>query len=197
MKIGERVEKISTKAHYRILDTSVDGRIVLQRLIIGGNSENVLEVDDLRAFKLVREFKDTISFFDGDYSFLANSFESPVEYEGIKYSSVEHAFQASKTDNKEEKEKIMNASSPTKARVIGRRVTKKDNWEDTKNDIMYQICLNKFKDNEELKKKLLSTGNYNLINGNTSEDTYWGVCKEVGDNYLGKILMQIREELKD
>lgn len=32
--------------------------------------------------------------------------------------------------------------------------------------------------------------------GNTWDDTYWGVCKGVGTNYLGKLLMIVRNDLK-
>ena len=54
----------------------------------------------------------------------------------------------------------------------------------------------KFSTNESLKKRLLETGDEELIEGNTWNDTYWGVCKGVGLNKLGEILMRVREELK-
>ena len=62
---------------------------------------------------------------------------------------------------------------------------------------MEDICRAKFTQNEELKKKLIDTGDATLIEGNTWNDTFWGVCNGVGENNLGKILMKIREELKD
>ena len=55
----------------------------------------------------------------------------------------------------------------------------------------------KFTQNEELKEKLLATENEELVEGNTWHDTYWGVCNRRGKNKLGKILMRIREELRD
>ena len=56
--------------------------------------------------------------------------------------------------------------------------------------------LNKFKQNEDLKEKLLATENEDLIEKNTWHDYYWGICNGRGKNMLGKILMRVREELK-
>ena len=64
-------------------------------------------------------------------------------------------------------------------------------------DIMYNICKAKFTQNETLKTKLLKTGDAMLIEGNTWGDKIWGQVNGVGENNLGKILMRIREELKD
>jgi hypothetical protein len=59
---------------------------------------------------------------------------------------------------------------------------------------MTEIIRLKFQ-NPGLKAKLLATGNQELIEGNTWGDCYWGVCEGNGQNHLGKILMQVREEL--
>jgi len=50
--------------------------------------------------------------------------------------------------------------------------------------------------NPQLAKQLLDTKDFELIEGNTWGDTFWGVCSGKGQNNLGKILMQIRNELK-
>jgi predicted NAD-dependent protein-ADP-ribosyltransferase YbiA (DUF1768 family) len=54
----------------------------------------------------------------------------------------------------------------------------------------------KFK-NPELRAMLLTTGDEELIEGNWWRDTYWGVCEGIGQNKLGKLLMQVREEIKN
>lgn len=51
--------------------------------------------------------------------------------------------------------------------------------------------------NEDLKQKLIDTNDEYLEEGNSWNDIYWGVCKGRGKNMLGKILMKVREELKD
>jgi len=67
---------------------------------------------------------------------------------------------------------------------------------------MYDIVYNKFSQNEDLKEKLLNTGEIYLEEGNWWHDNYWGQCNCYrcrnihGLNKLGKILMQVRDELR-
>lgn len=42
---------------------------------------------------------------------------------------------------------------------------------------------------------LLDTGDQRLVEGNVWGDRYWGVCDGVGENWLGELLMQVRDEL--
>lgn len=67
-------------------------------------------------------------------------------------------------------------------------------WEEVKDDVMYTVCKAKFLQNPGLLKKLLDTGDAELIEGNTWNDQIWGVCNGSGENRLGKILMRIRDE---
>ena len=60
---------------------------------------------------------------------------------------------------------------------------------------MYEICKIKFTTNPNLAKRLLDTGDEELIEGNDWNDIFWGVCNGKGENNLGKILMRIRNEL--
>ena len=62
---------------------------------------------------------------------------------------------------------------------------------DVKVKLMFVLVTEKFKQNPELKQKLLETGNQELIEGNTWNDTFWGVCNGQGQNWLGKILMLV------
>ena len=82
------------------------------------------------------------------------------------------------------------------AKRLGRRVKLRPDWEDIKDEVMYEVVLDKFKRNDNLKEKLLDTANAELIEENWWNDTYWGVCKGKGKNKLGKILMKVRDELK-
>ena len=56
----------------------------------------------------------------------------------------------------------------------------------------------KFTQNEDLKWRLIATGDAYLEEGNTWHDTCWGVDAKtgVGENHLGKILMKVRSELQ-
>lgn len=62
---------------------------------------------------------------------------------------------------------------------------------------MVDIVRAKFTQNKELAKRLKATGDKTLIEGNYWHDTYWGVCEGVGENYLGKILMNLRSEISN
>lgn len=48
----------------------------------------------------------------------------------------------------------------------------------------------------DLRKKLLATGDAELVENNTCGDVFWGICDGVGENHLGKILMLVRDRLK-
>ena len=65
-----------------------------------------------------------------------------------------------------------------------------------KDDVMYNVVKAKF-NIKYLKQMLINTGDAELIEGNSWNDTYWGVCSGRGQNKLGKILMRVREELKN
>lgn len=94
-----------------------------------------------------------------------------------------------------EKRKSFTHLPPNKAKAKGRKVPLRPDWEKVKDQYMYEIVLAKFTQNEELKKKLLDTGNALLIEGNNCKDHYWGVCNGREQNKLGKILMRVRKEL--
>lgn len=136
-----------------------------------------------------------INQFRSKYYFLSNFYNSPIEYEGITYLNNESAFQSAKTTSYEERLKFSNLDSSS-AKRKGRHVKLRHDWEKVKYDIMYEIVLAKFSQNEELKKKLINTGNEHLEEGNTWGDKIWGTVNGVGQNNLGKILMRVRGELK-
>ncbi len=135
-----------------------------------------------------------IDNFRGEYAFLSNFFDAPVTYNGLSYLNSEAAFQAQKTIDENERVQFvgLNASN---AKRLGRAVTLRSDWEKVKIRIMYEICYAKFTQNAELGVKLVETGRKILIEGNTWNDTFWGICNGVGENMLGRILMAIRTEL--
>lgn len=135
-----------------------------------------------------------INSFSGKYRFLSNFWPCKVVWEGVEYSSTEHAYQAAKLANTEHRELVRNAKTPGQAKKLGRKFPMIDSWDNVKLNVMYDLCLQKFQ-NPELKQKLLDTGDAILIEGNTWNDTFWGICNGVGENNLGKILMRIRSEI--
>lgn len=136
-----------------------------------------------------------INEFRGKYYFLSNFFNAPVTYDGITYQNNEAAYQSAKVLDKPAR-KEFSKLSPGVAKRKGRSVKLRSDWEKVKFDIMYEICLAKFTQNEELKNKLLATGDRYLEEGNQWGDKFWGTVHGDGQNKLGTILMLIREELR-
>jgi ribA/ribD-fused uncharacterized protein len=146
---------------------------------------------------------EVIGVFEGENAFLSNFFEREVEFHGLKVSTNEHGFQMMKTLNKREREDIAFAPTPGKAKRKGRKCTLRKDWEKVKKQVMLDVVRAKFEQHPDLAAKLIATGNAILIEGNTWHDNIWGNClcpqcvDEVGQNLLGQILMQVREELKN
>jgi len=135
-----------------------------------------------------------ISSFDGQYRFLSNFYELEFYYIGNQvYRSAEHAYQSEKAFTWEDRKKIMDASSPGKAKALGYKIHVRPDWEFIKMERMLTIVRRKF-DHPDIKAALLATGDELLEEGNIWEDTFWGVCRGNGLNILGKILMLVRDE---
>lgn len=119
-------------------------------------------------------------------------------FDGDKYSTSEHAFQAAKCLNRAEKEKIINAKTPALAKRIGQKVKLRPDWEQVKDAIMEDILKAKFSA-ENLRELLNRTNGFELVEGNYWHDQYWGTCTCTrhnnipGKNMLGILLMKIRD----
>ena len=147
-----------------------------------------------------------INCFDGEFAFLSNFFESPIEFitadgKAMAAATVEHYFPAAKALFPEEQEAIILAATPGKAKRLGRHCLLRPDWEDVKDQVLYTSLVKKFS-KTKLREKLLATGNKYLEEGNTWHDNEWGNCSceacqnIIGKNKLGKLLMRIREEIK-
>lgn len=134
-----------------------------------------------------------IESFSGTYRYLSNFYDAPVLYNGIMYDNAEAAYQAQKQPEKAEMFKNINGS---KAKKDGAALTLRPDWDLVKDQIMYEIVKEKFTRNIYLGARLINTGSIPIIEGNYWNDTYWGVCKGKGQNKLGKIIMRVRDELK-
>lgn len=144
-----------------------------------------------------------ISNFSGQYAFLSNFYESPfTDKDGLEYKTNEHFFQAQKMANYADKLEVINASNPQLAKFIGRGRPMRRDWEKTKPLIMLYGLRKKFAI-PELREKLLATGDEVLVEGNTWHDCEWGycTCPKCKDrkkyNMLGKLLMKVREEIRN
>lgn len=87
------------------------------------------------------------------------------------------------------------------AKYCGRRLPLRKDWEQVKISVMKTIVKDKFIRNmaykADIQKLLLDTGDAYLEEGNSHGDRFWGTVKGEGQNWLGKILMEVREEIRN
>ena len=123
-----------------------------------------------------------ITSFDSAYAFLSNFFPVPVQYDGLPYPTVEHAYQAAKTLDSAEREQIRAAATPGRAKRLDRRVRIRPDWEALSSAVMYDLLRQKFRDPaNDLAAALLATGEAELIEGNHWGDTRWVAVQQDGE----------------
>lgn len=136
-----------------------------------------------------------IDKFKNEYSFLNNFYQSSIWINGKQYKTCEHAYQAHKTLDINVHELIRNSPDPMTAKKLGQAVQVRQDWNDVKVGLMKEFIKKKF-EFPFLAELLIKTGDSKLIYGNTWNDKFWGVCRGEGENWLGKILEEVRQELK-
>jgi ribA/ribD-fused uncharacterized protein len=136
-----------------------------------------------------------ITSFEDNNRFLSNFYASPIRLFGVTFPTVEHAYQAFKADTTSDVAKILVSASPGHAKKVGRSIVKRSDWDQIRIAVMYFLLRLKFQD-RVLKNKLLATGDVKLIEGNVWGDTFWGICDGQGRNWLGQLLMMVRDDLR-
>lgn len=137
----------------------------------------------------------TIYDFRGRWKFLSNFAWGPCTLDGVQYNTVEQAYQAAKSDDLVHRQRCW-ATPPAGAKQIGKKVRLRQDWENVKLDVMYNLVWQKF-EHPMNRKWLLATADEELVEGNWWGDTFWGVCNGVGENHLGRILMRVRQEIRE
>ncbi|MDE7292989.1 MAG: NADAR family protein [Oscillospiraceae bacterium] len=144
--------------------------------------------------------------------YLSNWYLSDFVFEGVKFSSAEQYMMYQKarvfgdTDIAGE---ILKTDNVGKIKALGRSVENYDEgvWDGLRQVIVYRGLVQKFAQNEELKKRLLDTGE-NILAECAVQDKIWGIglsmkderrldrSKWQGRNLLGFALMCVRDELR-
>jgi hypothetical protein len=142
----------------------------------------------------------TIQFYRvrDSYGFFSNFAPFPITIDGITWPTSEHYFQAQKFADPAIQERIRAATSPMDAAALGRNraFPLRSDWEQVKDQVMYAALRAKFTQHVELRDQLLATGDATLVE-HTSNDRYWADGGDGrGRNMLGKLLMQLRDELR-
>lgn len=133
------------------------------------------------------------------YGCFSNFARYNIQLDGLTWPTTEHYFQAQKyVHNSERYMAIHGAATPRIAADLGRdhTVTIRPDWEQIKDDVMRRAILKKFETHADIKKILLDTGDADVIE-DSPVDYYWGVgANGTGKNMLGKILMEVRDILR-
>lgn len=144
------------------------------------------------------ENKDAITFYEKEYYMLSNFSAFAISWNGKLYATSEHIYQAEKFEDETIREMIRESLSPydTKRIAHTHKQHYKENWEGTKRAVMKRILQEKVKQHSYIKEKLLLSGTREIIEDSPS-DSFWGSRSDgKGENTLGKLWMEIREELR-
>ena len=175
----------------------ISSSLIRERMLSGESCQDMLCPGVWELFKEFTpdDFPDVINQFKGEYDFLNNRFGCRFVWQGLQYGNAEAAFQSSKCDDKSDR-KVYAGCSADKAALKGKEQIPFIGWEEARLGIMESILRAKFEQNPALMKKLTDTGTRILINGNNKQETYWGVdlYSWLGENHLGKIIMNIRDK---
>jgi len=142
--------------------------------------------------------------FFGEYRWLSNFYPCPVTYGGQTFPSSENAYQAAKFPNRTDRLNFYGVTAAASKKLGRKAPLIPEEWDKVKLDIMREIVFNKFLKNEDLRLKLLETGDKYLEETNSWKDMFWGVHSpssniekkhsilKIGKNELGMILMGVR-----
>lgn len=138
---------------------------------------------------------------DGYRQRLSTFFPMPVIHDNRVWPSAEHAYQAAKTGSEEMKSIIHDAPSAAYVKRLGRTLLlgmSLDEWNSIRVDVMRQIIRDKLKGDHALLAWLLHPSNAKAtIIHEAPWDAFWGDGGGGGKNMLGKIYMELRDELRE
>ena len=145
----------------------------------------------------------TIYFYkvNEPYGCFSNFSPHAIHLQGTNWRTVEHYYQAQKfvgTLDAALVQMIYTAQTPEKAAFLGRDRTRlvRPDWEQVKTQVMREAVLKKFLTHTDIGAILISTKDQLLVE-NSKTDYYWGCGGDkTGHNYLGKVLMSVRQELR-
>jgi ribA/ribD-fused uncharacterized protein len=147
---------------------------------------------------------DEIKFYRANekpYGVFSNLFKCQLVFQGVSYPTAEHAYQAGKAIKPAVRDWILAAPSPALAAMAAHGLYVWDvvpNWAQIKFDRMRGVLHAKFTQNSDLADLLISTGKSRLVEAgtvNNAVNRLWGEVDGKGENMLGVMLMELREEL--
>lgn len=153
---------------------------------------------DLISFWLIEKVlfrkEDPVHFFLSNFA-LDLDFVDPET--GEWWMTSEHYYQACKTPVESERGEIQGQPGPYEAKKRGQSVNMFRDWDERKIDAMRKTLKLKFYPGSKAAELLLDTGWDYLVEYAPWGDIFWGVDRNLhGENWLGKLLMERRNELQ-
>ncbi len=139
-----------------------------------------------------------VCFYEQDFYVLSNFSSFNLRWKGKIFPTSEHAYHSEKFENGDLSEAIRTAPSAHEAFKFAERAKwlRRDDWDDVKVDIMREILRAKVEQHEYVRRKLLATGDRELVENSWRDDFWgWGPNRD-GQNMLGKLWMEIRAWLR-
>jgi ribA/ribD-fused uncharacterized protein len=184
-----------------------------KHLVIDHNSLRDLPEDIDPEYATTRSTDTTMVFFN-KLCPLSNFYEAPFTFEGKLYDTVERCYQlarANKAGDQVLAQRIADAKTPAECKRYGDMVRFPNRsfrqWDQQKEQIMRAVLVQKFSQNDNVRQYLLNTKNLHLGEASPT-DKFWGTGAGlnsqtatdqnawVGNNKLGQLLMQLRDEFK-
>ncbi len=159
----------------------------------------MIKLEQYRDTWLSEEFENVIGFYPREFYCLDNFSSFKVKYKGYIYASLEEAYQSAgfEMSAPEIAQQIKNSFSAHEAQKIAMKNKDKlqPNWNEIKLDVMEELLRLKVNQNPYVKKKLLETREYMIVE-DSPKDNFWGWGQDRnGENNLGKLWMKIRDEI--
>lgn len=147
----------------------------------------------------MEKMNEPVLFYECEQYPCSNFSSFEVVWRGETWKTSEYAYQAAKFEDKKIRDAIKNARSSHDAMKLAKMVyndKKRKDWYDIKLSVMEEILRAKLSQHFYVQKKLLQTGDRELIE-NSPRDAYWGWGPDKkGQSHLGKIWMKLRNELR-
>lgn len=160
----------------------------------------MIKLEQYRDKWLSEKMDEVIGFYPREYYCFDNFSSFKVLYKGVLYSSVEEAYQTLGFIEScpEVAERIKNSYSAHEAQKIAyaNKDKRQKDWDEVKVSVMEELLRAKIEQNPYVKKKLLETKDYMIVE-DSPKDSFWGWGENRnGQNNLGKLWMKLREEIK-
>lgn len=142
-----------------------------------------------------------VRFYERDFYPLSNFSAFTLQWDGMRFDTSEAAYHYEKfryTSHNRLRGEIRWAASAHEAFKIAERNKhlRRPDWDEIKLDVMRAILRAKVDQHEYVRRKLLATGDRLLVEDSWRDDYWgWGPNRD-GQNWLGRLWMELRDQLK-